>query len=60
METVDLTLALRPEKAAAAIGVSRSKIYELLAAGRLSSIRIDGVRVIPIEALRKLLSETAR
>ena len=45
-------LLLRPVEAAEAIGVSRSRIYELLAAGTLPSVRI-GVSVrVPVDALR--------
>jgi excisionase family DNA binding protein len=46
-------LLLRPTEAAVAIGISRSKIYELLASGELPSIRIGGSVRIPVDALRK-------
>ena len=45
-------LLLRPTEAAEAIGIGRSKIYELLAAGDLPSIRIGGSVRVPVEALR--------
>ncbi len=51
----NMKLAFRPDEAAVALGVSRSKVYELLNAGLLASVKIGGVRVIPIEALRKLV-----
>ena len=35
-------LLLRPAEAAEAIGIGRSKVYELLASGDLPSIRIGG------------------
>jgi excisionase family DNA binding protein len=38
-------------EAAAALAISRSKLYELLAAGSIRSVRIDGSRRIPVEAL---------
>ena len=38
-------------EAAAALAISRSKLYELLAAGSIGSVRIDGSRRVPVEAL---------
>ena len=38
-------------EAAAALAISRSKLYELLAVGLVRSVRIDGSRRIPVEAL---------
>ncbi len=53
MDVID-RLLLRPAEAADAIGVSRSKAYELIANGTLPSVRIgtSGVRV-PVAALRE-------
>jgi excisionase family DNA binding protein len=45
-------LLLRPAEAAEAIGIGRSKIYELLASGELPSIRIGGSVRVPVDALR--------
>ena len=45
-------LLLRPVEAAEAIGIGRSKMYELLASGELPSIRIGGSVRVPIDALR--------
>jgi excisionase family DNA binding protein len=45
-------LLLRPVEAAEAIGVGRSKVYELLASGELPSIRIGGSLRVPVDALR--------
>ena len=44
-------LLLRPVEAAEAIGISRSKIYELLASGELPSVRIGASVRVPVEAL---------
>ena len=44
-------LLLRPAEAAEAIGIGRSKVYELLASGDLPSIRIGGVIRVPVTAL---------
>jgi len=44
-------LLLTVPEAAEALAISRSKLYELLAAGLIQSIRIDGSRRVPVEAL---------
>ena len=44
-------LLLTVPDAAAALSISRSKLYELLAAGLIRSVRIDGSRRIPLLAL---------
>jgi excisionase family DNA binding protein len=44
-------LLLTVPEAAEALAISRSKLYELLAAGLVRSVRIDGSRRVPIEAL---------
>jgi len=46
-------LLLRPAEAAEAIGIGRSKVYELLASGELPSIRIGGTVRVPVDALRE-------
>ena len=46
-------LLLRPIEAAEVLGIGRSKIYELIAAGHVPSIRIGGSQRIPAEALRR-------
>jgi excisionase family DNA binding protein len=48
---VDDKILLRPEEAAQRLGVSRSVVYELIAEGRIESIRIGKSRRIPVEAL---------
>jgi len=45
-------LLLRPAEVAAAIGMGRSKTYELIARGIIPSIRVDGAPRVPVEALR--------
>lgn len=44
-------LLLTVPEAAEALAISRSKLYELLAAGLVRSVRIDGSRRVPMEAL---------
>jgi excisionase family DNA binding protein len=45
-------LLLRPVEAAEAIGVGRSKVYELLASGELPSVRVGSSVRVPVDALR--------
>ena len=45
-------LLLTPVEAAAVLSISRSKLYELMAAGRIRSVRIDGCRRVPVTALQ--------
>ena len=56
-------ILLTVPEAAAALGISRSKLYELLAARVVRSVRIDGSRRVPVEALEtyvtSLLQEEA-
>lgn len=44
-------LLLTVPEAAEALVISRSKLYELIAAGLVRSVRIDGSRRVPVEAL---------
>jgi excisionase family DNA binding protein len=56
-------LLLTPCEAAIALGISRSKLYELLAKGDIGSVHIGASRRIPTEALaayvRSLREQTA-
>ena len=44
-------LLLRPTEVAEAIGIGRSKVYELLGSGDLPSIRVGGAIRVPVTAL---------
>ena len=44
-------LLLKPEEAAALLGIGRSKLYELLAAGEIESVRIGSSRRVPMKGL---------
>jgi excisionase family DNA binding protein len=44
-------LLLTVPEAAKALAISRSKLYELLTSGAVRSVRIDGARRIPLDAL---------
>ena len=46
-------LFARPSEAAEALGLGRSKIYQLIANGALPSVRIGKSIRVPVEALRR-------
>ena len=48
-------LLLTAVEAAEQLTVSRTKVYELMAAGTLRSIRIGRLRRVPIDALRDFI-----
>lgn len=48
-------LLLTPIEAAAALGIGRSKIYELMQTGQLQSVHIGSCRRIPADALSTFL-----
>lgn len=50
-------LAYPINEAASVVGVSRSLIYDLMAEGKLQSIKLKGKRLIPRAALEQLLTE---
>ena len=45
-------LLYRPVETAEAIGVSRSRVYELIAKGDIPSIKVGGVTRVPVDSLR--------
>jgi len=50
-------LLMNPKEAAEMLSISRSKLYELLADGKLTSVRIDGCRRIGVDVLRAYVDE---
>lgn len=54
--TGSMRLLLRPSEVATALSVSRSKVYELMAAGAIPSITIGGVRRVPLDRLREWIA----
>jgi excisionase family DNA binding protein len=50
-------ILLTPIEAARALGIGRSKLYELLQAGALESVRIGACRRIPATALTDLVAK---
>jgi excisionase family DNA binding protein len=50
------TLALRPNQAAAALGIGRDRLFDLLRAGEIRSYREGNMRIIPVSALEEYLA----
>lgn len=53
------SLAISIPQAAAAIGVGRSKIYEMLADGSIKSCKLGGRRLILVKSLEELVTRKA-
>jgi excisionase family DNA binding protein len=51
IETEIPILLVCPEDAARALGIGRTKVYELMRSGALRSVRLDGSRRVPLTAL---------
>lgn len=51
----DLALLVTPEEAARRLGVGRSKVYDLMRAGDLRSLKIGGSRRISTAALEEFV-----
>ncbi len=49
-------MLLTPSEAAMALGIGRSKVYELMRSGALASVRIDSCRRIPVDDLAALVA----
>ena len=52
-------MLLRPSEVAEAVGLGRSKIYEMLASGALPSIRVASSIRVPVDALRAWIEAKA-
>ena len=50
-------LLVRPEDAAIALGIGRTKVYELMRSGALRSVKIGGLRRIPATALADFVAK---
>jgi excisionase family DNA binding protein len=50
-------LLVRPEDAANALGIGRTKVYELMRSGALRSVKIGGLRRIPPTALADFVAK---
>ena len=51
-----MKLLVTPEEAADLLSIGRSKLYELLAAGVVESVRVGTCRRIPVQALEDFVS----
>lgn len=49
-------ILFKPTEAARALGIGRSKLYELLQAGELESVHIGACRRIPADSLNALVA----
>lgn len=49
-------LLLTPTEAASALGIGRSKLYELMRCGDVTSVRIGGCRRVPAASLPALVA----
>jgi excisionase family DNA binding protein len=45
----------RPKEAAEALGMSRTAVFRLIKTGQLRSIKYDGYRLIPADALKEFV-----
>ena len=52
-------LLLRPAQVGDALGVCRSKAYELIRSGQIPSIRLGNSVRVPVEALRRWVAENS-
>ncbi len=50
-------LLLTPTEAATALGIGRSKVYELMQTGQLQSVHIGACRRVPRDALTTFLEQ---
>ena len=51
-------ILVTPQEAADALGIGRTKVYELIRSGRLSSVKIGVLRRIPTSALHEFVALT--
>lgn len=49
-------LSYRVAEAAHVSGLSRSTIYELIAAGKIRDVKVAGCRIVPAEDLHRLIA----
>jgi excisionase family DNA binding protein len=50
-------LLLTPTEAATALGIGRSKVYELMQTGQLQSVHIGACRRVPADAIHSFLRQ---
>jgi excisionase family DNA binding protein len=52
-----LRLLLTPNEAATALGISRATLYPLLMRKEIPSIRVGGLRRVPVAALQRYIDD---
>lgn len=52
-------ISVSPVEAAKMVGVSRSKMFELISGGQVRSNKVGGRRVVLVSSLRELVGEAA-
>lgn len=55
---MELRLAVRIPEAHAALGISRSSLYELIAKKKIRTAIVAGRRVVPVSELQRFLDES--
>jgi excisionase family DNA binding protein len=50
------SLLYKPEAAASALGIGRSKLFELIAAGEIETVQIGRSRRVPAQALEEYVA----
>jgi excisionase family DNA binding protein len=50
-------LLVRPDEAAALLGIGRSKVYAMLAAGELPAVRVGRLTRVPVTELRRWVAD---
>jgi excisionase family DNA binding protein len=50
-------LALSVEEAAEALGLGRTKVFELVSGGQLRSIKVGRRRLVPVSALEQFITQ---
>ena len=56
-ETWRERVCLTPEETARVLGIGRTFVYDLLATGRLGSFKLGRRRLVPIDAIDRLVAE---
>jgi len=51
------SVLLRPEEAARALAIGRTAVFELIRSGRLRSVKVGGLRRIPVTALDEFVRQ---
>ncbi len=50
-------MCLTPEEVGRVLGIGRTFVYDLLASGQLESIKLGRRRLVPVDAIERLIAE---